>query len=148
MRTHKQTLVVCWIITIISLAGLFVLHKEVDIWLQEAITNTKWTYDYSERDFYQGIWSNIFTGAIVSVFTTYVAYQRAKHEVESGLQISEDLLVHQFLSLASMKYMVDLEQPENNHAAIARFTDVISNASTRFDEMMRFSRSSLMRNLV
>ena len=139
MKTSKQTLIVCWFITLISFVGLFILHEEFDIWLKSAISRTKWTYDYSEREFYQGIWSNIFTGAIVSVFTTYVAYGRAKHEVEAGLKICEDLLVNQFLTLASSKYLVNIGDSEKNHAAIARFTEAISNASNRFDEMMRYS---------
>ena len=67
MRAAKQTLILCWIITIISLLGIVILHAEIDIGLQEQIIKTEWTYDYDERDFYQSIWSNIFTGAIVSL---------------------------------------------------------------------------------
>ena len=139
MRTSKYTLIVCWIITILSVCGMIILHEEVDIRIHEIVTKTKWIYDNDERLFYQGLWSNIFTGAIVSLLTTYVAYFRAKNEVESGLHISEDLLVNQYLSLASSKYLVNLENTQHNHAAIARFAESISNASTRFDEMMRYS---------
>lgn len=137
MRTNKQTLIVCIVITIISFLALFMLYAEVDIWFQEMITKTKWTYDYNKREFYQGIWSNIFTGTIVSVFMTYVAYNRSKHEVETGLQTSEDVLLMYFSSLASSMYKVDLKHPENNHAAIARFTDRIASCTTQYDKMIQ-----------
>lgn len=139
MKINKQTLIVCWIITAISFAGLLILQKDIDIWFQELITKTKWVYDYGERAFYQGIWSNIFTGAIVSVMTTYVAYRRAKHDVEFGLQSSEDMLLMHFSSLASPMYMVDLKHPQNNHAAIVRFADTISRCNTQYGKMIQFS---------
>lgn len=139
MRINRQTLVVCWVITIISFTGLLILHKDIDILLQEAITKTKWIYDCDERDFYQGIWSNIFTGAVVSVMTTCVAYRRAKHDVEFGLQSSEEMLVMHFSSLASTMYMVNLRHPQNNHAAIVRFADTISRCNAHYDRMIQFS---------
>lgn len=139
MKISKQTLIVCWIITAISFAGLLILHRDIDIWFQETITKSKWVYDYGEREFYQGIWSNIFTGAIVSVMTTFVAYSRAKHNVEFGLQSSEDMLLIYFSSLASPMYMVDFKHPQNNHAAIVRFADTISRCNAQYDKMIQFS---------
>ena len=139
MKTNKQTLIVCAIITIVSFLALFILHAELDVWLWEIITKTEITCDYEERNFYQGIWSNIFTGAIVSVLTTYVVYQRSKHDVEFGLQASEDMLLMHFSSLASTMYMVNLKNPQNNHAAIARFADAIANCEVQYDRMIQCS---------
>ena len=139
MKTNKQTLVVCVIITIVSFLALFILHTELDVWLWQIITKTEITCDVDERNFYQGIWSNIFTGAIVSVLTTYVVYQRSKHDVEFGLQASEDMLLMHFSSLASTMYMVNLKNPQNNHAAIARFADAIANCEVQYDRMIQCS---------
>ena len=139
MKTNKQTLVVCVIITIVSFLALFILHTELDVWVWQIITKTEITCDVDERNFYQGIWSNIFTGAIVSVLTTYVVYQRSKHDVEFGLQASEDMLLMHFSSLASTMYMVNLKNPQNNHAAIARFADAIANCEVQYDRMIQCS---------
>jgi len=139
MKTNKQTLVVCVIITIVSFLALFILHMELDVWFWQIITKTEITCDVDERNFYQGIWSNIFTGAIVSVLTTYVVYQRSKHDVEFGLQASEDMLLMHFSSLASTMYMVNLKNPQNNHAAIARFADAIANCEVQYDRMIQCS---------
>lgn len=139
MKTNKQTLIVCSIITIVSFLALFILHAELDVWLWQTITRAEITCDYEERNFYQGIWSNIFTGAIVSVLTTYVVYQRSKHDVEFGLQASEDMLLMHFSSLASTMYMVNLKNPQNNHAAIARFADAIANCEVQYDRMIQCS---------
>lgn len=136
MRAAKQTLIVCWIITIVSLLGIVILHAEIDIWFQEQITKTKWTYDYSERDFYQSIWSNIFTGAIVSVFTTYVSYIRAKNDVVFNLSMSEQMLTLKFGLLASPMYSINLKNPQNNHAAICRFTNQIAETHAQYDRMV------------
>ena len=139
MKTNKQTLIVCAIITIVSFLALFILHMELDVWFWQIITKTEITCDVDERNFYQGIWSNIFTGAIVSVLTTYVVYQRSKHDVEFGLQASEDMLLMHFSSLASTMYMVNLKNPQNNHAAIARFADAIANCEVQYDRMIQCS---------
>lgn len=139
MKTNKQTLIVCAIITIVSFLALFILHARLDVWLWQIITKTEITCDIDERNFYQGIWSNIFTGAIVSVLTTYVAYQRSKHDVEFGLQSSESMLLTDFSLLASTMYMVNLKHPQNNHAAIARFADTIANCKTQYDRMIQHS---------
>lgn len=139
MKTNKQTLVVCVIITIVSFLALFILHMELDVWFWQIITKTEITCDVDERNFYQGIWSNIFTGAIVSVLTTYVVYQRSKHDVEFGLQASEDMLLMHFSSLASTMYMVNLKNPQNNHASIARFADAIANCEVQYDRMIQCS---------
>lgn len=139
MKTNKQILIVCGIIALVSFAGIWVLHEGIDIRLQEVITNTKWIYDSDERAFYQGLWSNVFTGAIISVFTTCVTYNRAKHDTEFGLQSSEEMLLMHFSSLASPMYMVNLKHPKNDHAAIVRFADTISNSKAQYDRMIQFS---------
>ena len=139
MKTNKQTLIVCAIITIVSFLALFILHAELDVWLWQIITKTEITCDIDERNFYQGIWSNIFTGAIVSVLTTYVAYRRSKHDVEFGLQSSESMLLTDFSLLASKMYMVNLKHPQNNHAAIARFADTIANCKIQYNRMIQHS---------
>ena len=69
----------------------------------------------------------------------YVVYKRSKHDVEFGLQASEDMLLMHFSSLASTMYMVDLKNPQNNHAAIARFADAIANCEMQYDRMVQCS---------
>lgn len=143
MKAAKQTLIVCWIITIISLFVIVILHAEIDIWMQEQITKAEWTYDYDERDFYQSIWSNIFTGAIVSVFTTYVTYGRAKHDLEFQLKSSEQTMVMYFNTMTIKLYHeVNLSHPsfmDNNYAAIRRFESDIAAIKLRYDKMIEAS---------
>ena len=143
MKAAKQTLILCWIITIVSLLVIVILHAEFDIWMQEQITKTECTYDYDERDFYQSIWSNIFTGAIVSVFTTYVSYGRAKHDLEFQLKSSEQTMVMYFNTMTIKLYHeVNLSHPSfknNNYAAIRRFESDISEIKLRYDRMIEAS---------
>lgn len=143
MRAAKQTLILCWIITIISLLGIVILHAEIDIGLQEQITKNEWTYDYDERDFYQSIWSNIFTGAIVSLLMTYVSYGRAKHDLEFQLKASEQTMAMLFNNMTlKLYYDVNLSHPlfeDNNRAAIRRFESDISIIKSRYDKMVEAS---------
>ena len=136
MRASKYTLIVCWIITIVSFCAIVLLHKEIDIHMEEAITQTKWVYDFDERDFYQSIWSNVFTGAIVSVITTYVSYFLQKRDVEFNLKMSEIMLTIKLGLLASKMYAVDLDKPDNNHAAIARFANQIAETHDQYSRMV------------
>lgn len=114
MKTNKQILIACEIIAFISITNMFLLHNEMDIRLQEVITKVRWIYDYDERTFYQGIWSSIFTGAIISLITTFVTYRKMKHDVEFGLQSSEEMLLIYFSSLATPMYVVNLGHLPSN----------------------------------
>lgn len=136
MKVSKYTLIVCWIITIFSFAAIVILHAKTDIKIQEIITQTKWSYDFEERDFYQSIWSNIFTGAIVSVITTYVSYFHQKHNVEFELKMSEIMLSIKFGLLDSSMYAIDLKDRQNNHVAIARFINQITEIHNQYDRMI------------
>lgn len=136
MKVAKQTLIVFWIITLISLAGLAYLHSEIHVSVAEMITQKDLVCVEDECDFYQGMWSNIFTGAIVSVMTTYVAYARAKHDVEFNLKMSEQMLTIDFGLLSSSMYSLNLKHPQNNHAAVCRFSNQISEIHKQYDRMI------------
>ena len=137
MKAAKETLIVCWLITILSFIGLVGIHAEIDIQLQEIITNETLEYDYDERDFYQGIWSNIFTGAIVSVLTTYITYGRAKHERTFELASSEQMLALYFTSITSFSYKMGKIGSRNNHDAILRFRSTIEKMEKEYDRMIQ-----------
>ncbi len=142
MKASKQTLIVCWIITIVSLLGVVVLHNEIDIWIQEQITKTEWVYDYDIRDFYKNIYSNIFTGAIVSLLLTYVSYGQAKNNLEFQLKVNEQIMVLHFNSIASSMYSINLTHKlfeQNNCSAIARFKENIADIKVRYDRMIEAS---------
>lgn len=139
MKASKQTLIVCWIITIISLLGIVILHTEIDIIIQEQITKTTWFYNDDTRTFYQGIWSNVFTGAIVSVFMTYVSYKQAKHDLEFQLNANEQIMILHFTSIASNMYSINLTNTlfkESNYAAIRRFEKTIEDIGLRYERMI------------
>ena len=140
MRAAKQTLVVCWIITMISLLCIIVLHAEIDILVQEKVIKTELEYDYNERNFYQGIWSNIFTGAIVSLFTTYVSYNRAKHDLVFQLKANEQIIAMLFNNMTTrLYYDVNLSSPlfkANNYTAIRRFESDIASIKLHYDRMI------------
>lgn len=125
MKAAKQTLIICWIITIISFVGIVVLHQNFDIWMYEQITKKVQTYDDSERAFYQGIWSNIFTGAIVSVFTTYVTYRHAKHALEFQLTSNESIMAMYFDSLGNGTYLINQIGSDKNQWEIYSYKKAI-----------------------
>ena len=136
MKTAKQALVACWIIIIVSFIGIVIVRTGIDIRLQEQITKTQWIYDNKTREFYQGIWSNIFTGAIVAVATAHITYLRTKHDVEFRLKMSEQMLTISFSLLSSNMYVLNLAYPQNNHIAIARFSHAITETHSRYDRMI------------
>lgn len=136
MKAAKHTLIVCWIITVVSLGAMVVIHTGIDIRIQEIITKTTYCYNLEEREFYQSIFSNIFTGSVVSVFTTYVSYFHQKNDVEFKFKMSELLLALKFGLLASPMYAVDLNDSQNNHAAIARFSNEIAETHEQYNRMI------------
>jgi len=137
MRVSKNSLIVCWIITVVSFGAIVILHEHLDIQIQKVITQTNWVYDFDERDFYQSIWSNVFTGAIVSLMITYVSYFHEKHKIEFELISSETMLTLKFGLLASSMYAIDLEHQQNNHAAIARFVNQITETREQYNRMIQ-----------
>lgn len=136
MRASKYTLVVSWLMVTISVGAIMIIQKEIDIRIQEAITQTKWIYDFESRAFFKSIWGNVFTGAIVALATTYVAYFREKHDIEFELKMSEIMLTLKFGLLASPMYSIDLKNPQNNHAAIARFANQIVETREQYNRMV------------
>ena len=139
MKTNKKTLILCWIITVVSLLALVYLHSGFHVYVEELFTNKDLVCAKEECNFYQGMWSNIFTGGIVSVMTTYVAYIQSKHDVEFRLKMSEQMLTVNFSLLSSSMYSLNLKYPQNNHAAIARFSHSITETHSRYDRMIEAS---------
>ena len=82
-------------------------------------------------------------GAIVSVFTTYVTYGRAKHDLEFQLKSSEQTMVMYFNTMTIKLYHeINLSHPsfkDNNYAAIRRFESDIAAIKLRYDKMIEAS---------
>lgn len=100
------------------------------------ITKTTCSYALDKREFYQSIFSNIFTGSIVSVFITYVSYFCQKNDIEFKFKMSEMMLSLKLGLLASAMYTVDLKDSQNNHAAIARFSNEIAETHEQYNRMI------------
>lgn len=123
----------CWLMVVVSFAAVWVLHCEVDIAIQELATKTVWTYDYDVRNFYIGLWGNVLTGAIVSLITSYVSYNRAKHQIEFTLLMSEEGMCRGFQSITCGLYTANRTQIHTN---VCRFKHDYSELDNYYQEMI------------
>lgn len=82
---------------VLSLGSIFVLQNEIDILIQESVTENNWIYDYEERGFYINFWSSILTGGIVSLIITYVGYEQTKKRIEYKL-LANIILLYAFFN--------------------------------------------------
>ena len=143
MKAAKHTLIVCWIIVIVSFLGIIYLHSGLHVYVDELIIGKELVCNKEECSFYQGLFSNIFTGSIVSLLMTYVSYRRAKHTLEFQLKASEQTMVMLFNNMTlKLYYDVNLSHPlfeDNNRAAIRRFESDISIIKSRYDKMIEAS---------
>ena len=133
MKASKYTLWICWTMFVLSLLTICILRLEADIQVQEAITKSKWTYDYDTRNFYIGLWGNILTGIIVALATTYVSYGQAKHQLEFALMTSEQGMCVAFQSIMCGVYTADKVHIHNN---VCRFKHEHSNLSKHYKNMI------------
>ena len=136
MRAAREMLIVCWIITIISFIGLFGLYTELDIHLQEKIDGKSLEYDYDEREFFQGLWGNVFTGAIVSVLTTYVSYNRSKRDLEFEIISNSKITLVCCKTLSSGLYQIDSQNTELNSWPIFMYKDDIEQIEACSDKII------------
>lgn len=141
MRAAREMLVVCWIITIISFIGLFGLYTELDIHLQEKIDGKSLEYDYDEREFFQGLWGNVFTGAIVSVLTTYVSYKRSKHDLEFEIITNSKITLVCCQTLSSGLYQIDSQNSEFNSWPIFMYKEDIEQIAACSDKITEALRA-------
>lgn len=136
MRAAKEMLVVCWIITIISFIGLFGLYTELDIYFQEKIDGKSLEYDYDERAFFQGLWSNVFTGAVVSVLTTYVSYNRSKQDLEFEIISNSKITLVCCKTLSSGLYQIDSQNTGFNSWPIFMYKEDIERIASCSDKII------------
>lgn len=112
---------------------VWTLYCGIDILVQEYFTKTTWTYDYELRNFYMGIWESIFAGSIVSLATSYIAYGRAKHQVEFSLRMSEQGMCRYLNSIVCGVYTADTM---NTHKNICRFKNDYAKLQGYYAEMI------------
>ena len=135
MKESKQILVACIAITIFSLVGIIIFHTGTDIQIIEYITNKDWECVEHECEFFQSILSNIFTGALVSVFMTYVSYFRAKHDFEFVIISNSKMILICFDTLSSGMYRIDLQNTQVNDWCIFMYKEDIERIASCSDKI-------------